>query len=100
MNHQSEKNASPQNLNLKGMALVTLSAGCLTLLLAGLALGGGLLLDARLGTFPRWTLILLAGSAPITLGGVYWIVRRKLTQMKEAAKGSVEASAGPEGHDG
>ena len=64
------------------MALVTLSAGCLTFLVAGFALGGGLLLDARLETFPRWTLILLGGSAPITLGGVYWIVRRTLLRMK------------------
>ena len=76
------------------MALVTFSAGCLTFLVAGLALGGGLLLAARLETFPRWTLILLAGSAPLTLGGVYLIVRRTLKRMKdEGERGSEEEVA-------
>ena len=64
------------------MALVTLGAGCLTFLVAGAALGLGLLVDTRMETFPRWTLILLAGSAPFTLGGVYLIVRRTLKRMK------------------
>ena len=65
------------------MALVTLGAGCLTFVVASLAMGAGLLLDARLESFPRWTLILLAGSAPFTLGGVYWLVRRAVKRMKD-----------------
>jgi F0F1-type ATP synthase assembly protein I len=42
----------------------------------------GLWLDLRLGTAPRWTLILLIGSAPFVLGGVYFIVRRSLRRMQ------------------
>ncbi len=75
-------NNPKSSLIAKRMALVTLSAGCLTFLLAGTALGVGFLLDTRNESFPRWTLILLAGSAPFTLGGVYWIVRRTLKRMK------------------
>jgi hypothetical protein len=56
----------------------SLQVGCLTFLVAGLALVGGLWLDVRLGTFPRWTLILVLGSAPFALAGVFWMVRRSL----------------------
>jgi hypothetical protein len=87
MEDNKRKKSVKNRLSVKRMALVTLSAGCLTFLVAGLALAGGLLLDARLETFPRWTLILLAGSAPITLGGVYFIVRRTLQRMKGEGDG-------------
>jgi hypothetical protein len=56
----------------------SLQVGCLTFLVAGIALAIGFWLDARLGSFPRWTLILVLGSAPIALGGVFWMVRRSL----------------------
>jgi hypothetical protein len=56
----------------------SLQVGCLTFLIAGIALAVGLWLDSRLGTFPRWTLILVLGSAPLTLFGVFWMVRRSL----------------------
>jgi hypothetical protein len=45
-------------------------------------LGVGFLIDTRMATFPRWTLILLAGSAPLTLGGVYVIVRRTVKKIR------------------
>ena len=76
-----------QTNQARRMALVTLSAGCLTFIVAGLALGVGFVLDTRLETFPRWTLILLAASAPFTLGGVYLIVRRALRKMKSGEQG-------------
>jgi len=79
---EPEKRTPSQSKNIKRMALVTWSAGCLTFLVAGAALGVGFLIDTRMDTFPRYTLILLAGSAPFTLGGVYLIVRRKLKRMK------------------
>ena len=59
-------------------ALVPFQAGCLTFALATAAILIGLWLDTRLGTTPRWTLILLIGSAPFVLGGVYFFVRRGL----------------------
>jgi hypothetical protein len=61
----------------------SLQVGCLTFLVAGIALAIGLWLDSRLGTFPRWTLILVLGSAPIALGSVFWMVRRSLQKSKE-----------------
>ncbi|MFW5714500.1 MAG: hypothetical protein ACOCYU_07500 [Brevefilum sp.] len=86
MNNNTEKERLTQNKNGKRVAMVTLTTGCLTFLVAGAALSAGILLDARLGTSPRWTLILLAGSAPLTLGGVYLIVRRTLKRMKDEGK--------------
>ena len=68
--------------SIKNSAVVGLQAGCLTFLVAGVAIVVGLLLDTRLDTFPRWTLILLAGSAPFALGGVYWLVRRALRRLR------------------
>ncbi|MEA3327553.1 MAG: AtpZ/AtpI family protein [Chloroflexota bacterium] len=75
--HKNEKQTT-QTQNLTRSAFVGLKAGCLTFVVAGAALGVGLLLDTRLGTYPRWTLILLIVSAPFTLGGVYWMARRAL----------------------
>jgi len=82
MDNHTENKSPSSSLSVKRMALVALGAGCLTFLIAGAALGLGFLLDTRMETFPRWTLILLAGSAPFTLGGVYLIVRRTLKRMK------------------
>jgi hypothetical protein len=64
------------------VAWIPLQAGCLTFSLAVVAILVGLWLDARLGTAPRWTLILLIGSAPFALGGVYLIVRRALRRLR------------------
>jgi hypothetical protein len=61
----------------------SLQVGCLTFLIAGIALAVGLWLDSRLGTFPRWTLILVLGSAPFALFGVFWMVRRSLRNADE-----------------
>ena len=64
------------------VAWIPLQAGCLTFALAVAAILVGLWLDARLGTAPRWTLILLIGSAPFALAGVYLIVRRALRRLR------------------
>ena len=87
MDQNAEEKSPSSSLSIKRMALVTLGAGCLTFLVAGGALGVGFLIDTRMETFPRWTLILLAGSAPLTLGGVYLIVRRTLKRMKIEGEG-------------
>lgn len=83
MNDQGPGSVSPDTKNILRNLLISASAGCLTIIVAGAALIAGLLIDARLGTAPRWTLILLIGSAPFTLGGVYLIVRRALKQRRE-----------------
>lgn len=70
------------------VGLIPIMAGCLTFALATVAILVGLWLDLRLGTTPRWTLILLIGSAPIALGGVYFIVRRSLRRMRAEQESS------------
>lgn len=62
----------------KSMLFVPLQAGCLTFVIAGIAIVVGFLIDSRLGTVPRWTLILLAASVPFSLGMIYVIIRRAL----------------------
>ena len=74
---ENQRRKSPRN-----QLWIPLQVGCFTLFVAGFALIGGLLLDFRLETFPRWTLILVLGSAPITLFTVFWIVRRSLKKMR------------------
>jgi hypothetical protein len=69
--------------NIKRNMLVSASAGCLTILVAGAAVIVGLLIDSRLGTAPRWTLILLIGSAPLTLGAIFLIIRMALKRNRE-----------------
>ena len=59
-------------------AFIGLRIGCLTFVLAGAALVVGMLLDTRLDTYPKWTLILLGISAPFALAGVFLMVRRNL----------------------
>lgn len=83
MNEQDPKSGQSYTKNIARNLLVSASAGCLTVFVAGAALIAGLWIDARLGTAPRWTLILLIGSAPFTLGGVYLIVRRALKKNRE-----------------
>jgi F0F1-type ATP synthase assembly protein I len=41
--------------------------GCLTLILIGVALGAGILLDRILDTRPVFTILLLVGSVPVNL---------------------------------
>jgi len=72
------RNNKDQKSYMRKSAFVGLRAGCLTFFVGGAAILVGVFLDMRLGVYPRWTLILLIGSAPFVLGGVYWMVRRAL----------------------
>ncbi len=67
------------NRDAKTFALVSLQSGCLTMILAGLALVIGLFLDFRLGTPPKFTLIFVLGSAPLVLGLIFFLARRTMT---------------------
>ncbi len=75
MTGNDNKEVHKKNSSSK-LALVSVKAGCLTLIVAGLALTAGLLVDARMGTAPQWTIICLLGSMPFTFGGIYWLIRR------------------------
>jgi hypothetical protein len=88
---KSEKNITQ---NPARALLISFSVGCLTFLIAGLAVAAGILIDLRNDTLPRWTLIFLVGSAPITLGGVYLLARRVL---KKKSNGKAELGEGEGG---
>jgi len=83
MNEKDPISGGSYTKNITRNLLVSGSAGCLTILVAGAALVAGLLIDARMGTAPRWTLILVIASAPFTLAGVYLIVRRALKRNRK-----------------
>lgn len=49
------------------LAGVVGQVGCVTVLLIGIALGAGILLDNFLDTSPIFTIMFLVGSVPVTL---------------------------------
>lgn len=83
MTTQPPANDKKSKQSNRNPMFIPLQAGCLTFLVAGLTLVLGLWLDARLESFPRWTLILVLGSAPFTLFGVFWLARRSLKRSQE-----------------
>jgi len=58
------------------LASIVGQVGCVVVLIIGLALGAGLLLDKFLGTDAIFTVILMVGSVPVAL---YITVRLSLT---------------------
>jgi F0F1-type ATP synthase assembly protein I len=73
--------------NIKRMFGVSLSTGCLTVLVAGVAIVIGFLIDRANGTTPRWMLIFLLGSLPLGIGGAYLIARRAIKRMRAESVG-------------
>jgi hypothetical protein len=63
------------------MSVVT-QVGCGTVLLIGLALGGGILLDNLLHTGRIITVILMVGSVPLSLYLIFKIWLRAVEQMQ------------------
>ena len=77
---RKEKNKN--NVIISRMLSVILGSGALTFVVAGLATFIGFMIDRKAGTDLRWTLILLIGSMPISLGGAYLISRGAVRKMK------------------
>ncbi len=82
MDKDRDQEKPPGSAKKMPLGLIPLQAGCLTFALATVAILVGLWLDTRLGTTPRWTVILLIASAPFALGGVYFMVRRSLRRLR------------------
>jgi len=78
----NNKNPNSTSKSLTRMILVSLGSGALTFVVAGLATFIGFMIDRKAGTDLRWTLILLIGSMPISLGGAYLISRGAVRKMK------------------
>ena len=76
-----------QPIDLAVMLTSVLSqVGCLVVLLIGLALGAGILLDNFLGTDRIFTAIFIVGSFPVTIYVVLRLVMRAQKQLVEANK--------------
>lgn len=64
------------------MSVVT-QVGCGTVLLIGLALGGGILLDNLLNTGRILTVLFMVGSVPLSLYLIFKIWLRAIEQMQK-----------------
>jgi F0F1-type ATP synthase assembly protein I len=72
-------NQDPKQVNLAAlMATVVGQVGCLVVIIIGLAMGAGVLLDKFLGTRAIFTVIFMVGSVPVAL---YLTVRMSLTAV-------------------
>lgn len=68
--------------------------GCITLFIVIIALVAGLWLDRVLGTKPVFTLLLLLGSAPLSLFLTFRVAKRSINQMiASQSQGTVQAQA-------
>jgi len=56
--------------------------GCITLLIVVVALIGGLWLDKQLDSKPVFTIILVVGSAPLSLFLTFWLAMRQIRDMQ------------------
>ena len=82
--------------NVQTMALTPIivggEVGCLTLFIVIIALIAGLGLDKLLGTKPIFTLVLLLGSAPFSLGITFWVATRSIKRLTgDQIQGAVQA---------
>ena len=68
---------------------VGLEVGCLTIVIVVVAIAGGLLLDRLLGTKPLFTILLVLGSAPLSLFLTFKLAMRQI--RKAFPPGSVSA---------
>lgn len=80
MKKKNEPNSVKQSISR--MLMVSLGSGCLTFVIATLAAFVGFMIDRSAGTELRWTLILLIGSMPISMGGAYLISHGAVRRMK------------------
>lgn len=81
---QPEKNRSRYAFNMT-VAAVAGQVGCLTLVIVLAALFGGLWLDTRFGTKPMITVVLMVASVPVTLAGMFWIVKLAVSRLSSAS---------------
>ncbi len=68
--------------------------GCLTLIIILAALFGGLYLDNRFGSRPWFTLTLILGSIPVSLGVMIYISRAAIRKIKTQTAAKEEQEVG------
>lgn len=99
----TNKDPNSPTKSISRMLMVSLGSGCLTFVIASLAAFAGFMIDRSAGTELRWTLILLIGSMPLSMGGAYLISRGAARRMKAeqaALNEAVERLNGEEVEEG
>lgn len=70
------------------LAAVGGQVGCLTLFIVLTAVFGGLWLDQLLGTKPILTILLVLGSAPLSLFLTFWLAMRAVKDVTPPSTGA------------
>jgi F0F1-type ATP synthase assembly protein I len=88
---EPERNPNPRALSDAQVAGLLAKSGCLVFCIVMGAVLGGILLDRLLNTQPLFTLLLVLGSAPVTLFLVYRFSMRTLAEAPRtpAAPGKI-----------
>jgi hypothetical protein len=99
--NQTPNESGKTPMSIQAMAftpvLVGGEVGCLTLLIVIIALIAGLGLDKLLNTKPLFTIALLLGSAPFSLGLTFWVATRSIKRMTgNQIQGTGQAQMGEE----
>jgi hypothetical protein len=76
------------------MAALVGQVGCLTVIIIFAALFGGMYLDSRFSTKPWFTVGLLIGSIPVSLGTMLYIALAAVRKIKTQAAGQEEHDVG------
>jgi F0F1-type ATP synthase assembly protein I len=82
-NPKEGKSRTRYTLNL-ALAVVAGQVGCVTIVIIGFALLGGLWLDNRFDSSPIFLATLLIASVPVTVILMLWIVRSVTARIKTA----------------
>lgn len=86
-----------------GQKFVTVGGevGCLTLVIVLVAVFGGIWLDKVLDTRPFFTVLLVLGSAPLSLVLTFWVARRAIgdINLPPQAGGKTNMTEGDESSD-
>jgi hypothetical protein len=89
-----DRNRGLRSFNL-ALAAVAGQVGCLTIAIIFLALLAGRWLDGRFNSSPLFTIVLMAGSVPVTLVLMFWVVKSVTARyMKTPDQGSKEIEEG------
>lgn len=97
-NTPPEKDRMPAVMVGTKFAVIGGEVGCLTLIIVLIAVFGGLWLDRTFGTRPVFTLILVLGSAPLSLVLTFYLARRAVSDMGRPSSTARKPSA-TEGED-
>src|SRR4030067_390786 len=95
-NRSSEPSKRKQTVNNVALFSVGGQVGCATLLIVFLALFVGIGLDKLLGTKPLFTIVLILGSAPLSLFLTFWLAMRAVKSISNQEPEAKQTKPGEE----